>query len=117
MQKYTRDEVQYVRVDFCKPFIQYGRRKPSVEEQWAAEEQGYLTPFKTLWMRNPAEAAQEQLCASIVTSFKPKYQRGKFSIPQNVSGERHGRDVKAQLLTLEQDWIERGIHVDMSVES
>jgi hypothetical protein len=112
MQKYEREEVKYVRVDFCKPFIQYERRKPSLEEQWVAEQEGYLTPFRTRWMRNPAESGQEQPCSSIVTSFKPNYQRGKFGIPQNVAGARHERDVRSQLLTLEQDWIERGILVD-----
>lgn len=112
MQKYERDGVKYVRVDFCKPFIQYEQRKPSREEQFLAEQEGYLTPFKTRWMRNSAEAGQEQPCSSIVTSFKPKYLRGKFCIPQNVEGARHERDVKSQLLTLEPDWIQRGFLVD-----
>jgi hypothetical protein len=115
LQKYERDGVKYVLVEFFKPFIKYPqRRKPSLQEQWADEDKGYLTPFKTVWMKNGAEGAQEQPCASIVTSFKPKYQRGKFSIPQDVSVERHARDVRAQLLTLQPDWIERGFDIDMS---
>lgn len=114
MQKYKRDDVEYVLVEFCMPFIQYGRSKPNAEVQQADQEKGYLTPFKTFWTRNSAEGEQEQLCASIITSFKPKYQRGKFKIPHVVSGDRHGRDVKAQLLTVSQDWEERGLQVDLS---
>jgi hypothetical protein len=114
LQKYKRGEVKYVLVEFYKPFIQYPCRKPSLDDQVAAEEAGYLTPFKTLWMKNTAEGQSELRCSTIVSSFKAKLERGKFKIPLDVSGDRHERDVKAQLETLQTDWVESGFDVDIS---
>lgn len=115
MHKYKRDDVEYVLVEFFMPFIPYGRLKPTPAQLKADQEKGYLTPFKTVWTKNSAEGEQEQLCASIITSFKPKYQRGKFQIPQTASGDQYAQDLKAQLLTISQDWQERGLDVDFSI--
>lgn len=114
---YEREGVHYVEVLFYMPFINYGNRKPSTEERIADQEKGYLTPFKTVWVINKGEQRQEVVARAILSSFKPRYlqgQRGRFMIPQTVTGERHARDVVAQLKTVAEDWVARGHDVDLS---